>query len=244
MRHTQKVKQVYQNGFAQTEKQLNEPRLKQVLVIVQKLQSKPINRLLDIGCGDGSFTQIIAGITQAKKIFGVDISKKAVDSARRKKINAYCLDVDESNLPFHSNTFDFIFCGNLIELVADADHLLTELYRVLKKSGILIITFPNICSWGSRVAVLLGYLPYYSRISTKYDLGKFMGKTKKGDSTGFIRLFSLRSFIKLASFYNLTVIKTFGAKADGLPVFLSPIDSFFSHFPSFAFQTITILKKT
>ena len=49
-------------------------------------------------------------------------------------------------------------------------------------------------SWLSRIALLFGYLPYYSRVSTQYDLGKMFGKITSGKSTGFIRLFTLSSF--------------------------------------------------
>ena len=53
MVNTHKVKLVYQKGFAQTKQQLNEPRLKKVLEITQDQSSKPVDILLDIGCGDG-----------------------------------------------------------------------------------------------------------------------------------------------------------------------------------------------
>lgn len=244
MVNTHKVKLVYQKGFAQTKQQLNEPRLKKILEIVQNQFSKHVDNLLDIGCGDGFFTQELSKILKPKEVYGIDISKEAVQNLNSKKIKGFCIDVDESDLPFPSNFFDFVYCGNLIELVADADHLFKEIYRTLKKEGTAIITFPNMASWLSRIALLFGYLPYYSRVSTQYDFGKMFLKTKKGQSTGFIRLFTLSSFQKFTELYNLKIKKVYGTQENTLPKPVKFIDNIMSVSPSFAFQIICVLTKT
>ena len=243
MVNTHKVKLVYQKGFAQTKQQLNEPRLKKVLEITQDQSSKPVDILLDIGCGDGFFTQELSKILKPKEVYGIDISKEAVQSLNSKIIKGFRIDVDESDLPYSSNFFDFVYCGNLIELVADADHLLKEIYRTLKKGGTAIITFPNMASWLSRIALLFGYLPYYSRVSTQYYLGKMFGKITSGKSTGFIRLFTLSSFKKLVNLYGFQIYRVYGSTEKTLPFPVRYIDTLFSKIPTFAFQVIVILKK-
>lgn len=146
---------------------------------------------------------------------------------------------------FDSEYFDLIFCGNLIELVIDPDHLLEELYRVLSPQGYLIITFPNLCAWASRIAVFLGFQPYYDIVSRKYDVGKFFipPYRYKQVSKGFIRLYSLRAFKQLCTFYGFKIIKIIGARENSLPCFLRSIDFFLSYIPSLAFQIICVLKK-
>ncbi|MBI3366555.1 class I SAM-dependent methyltransferase [Candidatus Roizmanbacteria bacterium] len=243
MGSTDKVKLIYQKGFAQGKKQLIDLRLKKILNITQKQSSKPIDKLLDLGCGDGTFTLQLSKILKPRKVYGIDISQEAVHKLNSKKINGYCFDIDQSNLPFPSNYLDFIYCGNLVELVADADHLLKEIHRTLKKSGTIIMTFPNIASWLSRIALVLGYLPYYSRVSTSFDLGKMFLKTKPGHSTGFIRLFTVSSFSELAKLYDLKVEKTYGIREETLPIPLQIVDNIISHFPSLAFKIICVLTK-
>jgi ubiquinone/menaquinone biosynthesis C-methylase UbiE len=238
-----RTKKVYQTGYARNNTLINDCRLKKVLPIFSKFAAKETNTFLDVGCGDGEFTIKLAQKLHLKKIYGVDISVEAVKIAKAKKILATCLDVDEKNLPYPNNYFDFIYCGSLIELILDADHLLIELHRVLKKDGQLIITFPNLCSWLSRIAVFFGYLPYYSRVSNKYDLGKFMSNITKGDSTGFIRLFSLNSFKQITDIYKLKIVKLHGAQANGIPSMLTIFDKYISSIPSLAFQIIAELKK-
>ena len=240
---THKVKLTYQKGFAKTEHQLNEPRLKKVLEIAHNQSLKPIDRLLDMGCGDGFFTRELSRILKPKEVYGIDISKEAVRNLRAKKIKGFCIDIDEADLPFSSNFFDFVYCGSLIELVADADHVFEEIHRTLKKGGTAIITFPNIASWLSRIALLFGFLPYYSRVSTRYDLGKMFLKTKKAQSTGFIRLFTLEAFRKMTELHNLKIEKEYGVQENALPKLFHIIDNLTSKMPSLAFQVICVITK-
>lgn len=236
------VKQVYQKGYAKMAKLHDNPRIQKVISIVSTLP-KNGKSLLDIGCGDGVFTLKLANILGAKKVFGIDIAKGAIDKAKKNGIEAKLFDIDERDLPFDSSSIDYIYCGNLIELIEDPDHLLSEAHRVLKKNGVAIITVPNLASWGSRIAVFLGYLPFYFRVSTKYDLGKMNSSIKKGASTGFIRLQTKISFSQLVSCYNFEILKVVGAGESTLPRPLQLIDSVLTNIPSLAFQLIFVLKK-
>ncbi len=242
MTDTRKTKLVYQQGFAKTETYINEPRLSKVIDMANTLSDKPYMSMLDLGCGDGFFTNKLASVIGAKKPCGIDISKKAVALARKNGVNAIVMDIDLKNLPYQSDSMDFIFCGNLIELVADADHLLSEMNRVLKRRGIAIVTFPNIAAWLSRIALALGYLPYYSRISTRYDLGKMFSRQKKGKSTGFIRLLTLPTLIEFADKYNLKFSKAAGIVEKSLPFPLTIIDKLLSSMPSIAFQIVVVFR--
>lgn len=236
------VKKVYENGFARTEGFLHDERIKKVFSLIDEKYIVG-NNFLDMGCGDGVMTREIGEKIGAKHLYGFDISDKAVTLARANEVHAVSLDIDESKLPYKNNFFDVIFCGNLIELVTNADHLLEEMYRVLAPGGSAIVTFPNVCSWGSRIAVLLGYMPFFSRVSTRYDLGKMGIATKRGDSTGFIRLFSVQSFRELVGFYQFQVESVIGTSTGFLPFPLTIIDSLLCRSPSLAFGVIALLQK-
>lgn len=236
------VKDVYKQGFAITADYTKDPRLMKVLQIIK--EEKIIGRkLLDMGCGDGIYTAALAKAIEAKEFFGFDISEIAVARAKKNGVHAMRQDIDLVDLSYRNNFFDFIFCGNLIELILNADHLLSEANRVLKPEGYFIVTFPNVASWGSRLALLLGYLPYFSRVSTKFDLGKMGLPTKKGDSTGFIRLFTLGSFRELAERYHFSIETVHGVPARFLPFPLTLIDKIISKSPSLAFQIVCVLRK-
>ena len=243
MVNTKKVKQIYQTGYAKMASHFNEPRLNEVKKLLSVcVQSSP-KRFLDVGCGDGLFTKKLGEDIGVKEMYGIDIAVKAVTTAQSLGIQASCLDVDEKDFPFSDNYFDFIYCGNLIELVADADHLLQEANRVLKEKGLFIITFPNMAAWLSRLALFLGFYPYYYRVSTNYDLGKFFSSLKKGASTGFIRLFTLSSFKQLAKIYGFHIKKIIGVQEKTLPKPLQLVDFLMCRIPSLAFQIVCVLEK-
>lgn len=240
----QNIKDVYTTGYARTFVKEDDYRLLKVLEITKKyISKKSVTRILDVGCGDGLFALELAKVVAAKEVFGIDISEKAVAIAVDNGVSAVAMDVDVDDFPFESGYFDLVYCGNLIELVLDPDHLLQELYRVLSTSGFLIITYPNICAWASRLAVLFGFNPYYYRVSRRYDLGKLFIPVSEGNSTGFIRLYSVYSFHQITKLYGIRIIKTFGAREQRLSGFMSLVDRFMSIFPSLAFQVICVVIK-
>jgi len=63
------------------------------------------------------------------------------------------------NLPVKSNCLDIIFAGEIIEHLIDTDHFLDEIHRVLKKSGSLVLTTPNLCNLENRLRILMGLYP-------------------------------------------------------------------------------------
>src|SRR3989339_1483400 len=187
------VKKIYTSGYSKTIRLKNNLRVIEVLSLLNCFIPKNPERMLDVGCGDGYLSAEFSKILGAKQVFGIDISPVAVKDALGHGIKAIALDTDEEDLPYEDAYFDFIFCGGLIELVFDPDRLLKELHRLLKENGYLILTFPNLGAWASRIAVLFGYLPYYSIVSRIYDVGKFRipANKYKNISKGFVRLFTL-----------------------------------------------------
>ena len=208
--------------------------------VVNYLKHYQFSRLLDIGCGDGSFSAVLANFSD--RVYGVDIAKKAVDLARKKGIKAHVTDVDTEKLPFKKDFFEIIFCGEIIEHLFDPDHLLDEMYRVLKPKGILIITTPNLSSWLNRLALLFGYQPYLTEVSLKHNVGKFRVKDKR--ISGHIRVFTLRALKDLVKIHGFRTEKSLGVSlTKELPIPLIYFDKLFSKIPALAQYIVLILKK-
>jgi len=98
--------------------------------------------LLDFGCGIGTFANIVRGMFE--KIYGCEISEKAIKVACSRGIHAVKVDIDIDILPFENNFFDSVVCLDVIEHIKDPINLIKEMNRVLKPDGIIIITTPNI----------------------------------------------------------------------------------------------------
>lgn len=100
--------------------------------------------VLDIACGTGYGSKKLCDFAAAK-VVGTDISEEAIDFARVKygggglefKIGNI-LDIDSPE-----NYFDVITCFETIEHIKNQEKVFTELRRVLKSEGLLIISSPN-----------------------------------------------------------------------------------------------------
>ena len=103
-------------------------------------------RVLDIGCGTGAGTNLIAE-KGAKHVIGVDYSQKAINFANNnfRKSNLTFTKMDARNLRFPENSFDVILCFELIEHLPDNNHnqFVLNLKKILKNKGICICSTPN-----------------------------------------------------------------------------------------------------
>ncbi|HLC86292.1 MAG TPA: class I SAM-dependent methyltransferase [Candidatus Nanoarchaeia archaeon] len=136
-------------------------------------------KLLDIGCFTG---YLIKKLKQKNnEVYGVDISQKAVDAARKKGLNCFQGDVDKG-LEFKDKNFDTIVMGEIIEHIFDTDKVVREIKRMLKDKGHLVITTPNIASLNRRIRLLLGKNPYI-------DIGT-LNDNNKTTASGHIRYFT------------------------------------------------------
>ncbi len=98
-----------------------------------------MNRLkvLDIGCGPGLFSIMMA--TCAHDVMGVDYSEEMLKEARvnAKECNQDIefVKMDAQNLGFADETFDLIVTRNVTWCLEDPKKAYTEWFRVLKKGG-------------------------------------------------------------------------------------------------------------
>ena len=106
--------------------------------------------ILDIGCGNAR--DILPMLENGATIVGVDLSEGMLEQARRDLAAAGHDDVrlelgDATQLAFSSGAFDKIVCSETIEHIPDAEKAVSEMYRVLKPGGALVISTPNRHSW-------------------------------------------------------------------------------------------------
>jgi SAM-dependent methyltransferase len=132
----------------------NRIRIRKILDFFQKEKKK--QKVLDIGCGEGQISQKIKELNFA--VYGLDISKKNVQIAKKRGICAKLGDV-EKKFPFPNNSFDIVFAGEIIEHVYDTSLFLKEINRVLKKGGRLLLTTPNLAHLPDRIRFLFGLNP-------------------------------------------------------------------------------------
>ncbi len=223
-----------------------EERFRRVVKIFSALKG---DRLLDMGCGDGTATVALKRAIGASEAVGVDIDPAAVAAASRKGIEAFQGDISSIRLPYEDACFDAVYCGEVIEHLFDPDHLLEEIHRVLKPKGVCVMTTPNLAGWPSRLALLMGYQPYPMEVSLRHEgTGKLLLKRSEGQRD-HIRLFTKRAFCELLRKHSF-VIKhlqgcpvTVGNPPRVVGGFITMVDKAMSRFPSLATRIIAVIEK-
>jgi len=114
------------------------------------MKLKGNEKILDIGCGSGTFTRRIAKAYPNIKIIGADISEKVIAFARKetkkRKIKNASFIVSGINKINVDVQFDVIIVSHLIEHLEKPLDALNEVKKKLRKGGSLFITTPNYTS--------------------------------------------------------------------------------------------------
>ena len=123
----------------------------------ERLISSYVNKkgnLLDIGAGTGDFL----AYAKSKKweVVGIEPSQKAKDLALKKGV-LFVKSTEELS----DNSFDVITMFHVLEHVEDLDKQLSELKRISKPNGIIIIAVPNFKSYDAN---------YYKEFWAAYDV--------------------------------------------------------------------------
>ncbi|MBN2139237.1 MAG: methyltransferase domain-containing protein [Sedimentisphaerales bacterium] len=98
---------------------------------------------LDFGCNEGHFLSSLKS-KQIGRLVGVDASSEAIARGKKLYDDIELIHVSAAaSLPFGDGTFDSITIMDVIEHIFKQHELLSELRRVLKNDGTLIVTVPG-----------------------------------------------------------------------------------------------------
>ncbi len=109
--------------------------------LIEELNLRGNERILDIGCGDGALTTNLADGVSHGSVLGIDASAGMIDTARSQKRPNLCFQLlDVLDADFRGE-FDVIFSNATLHWVRDHEMLLPILYRALNENGILRVNF-------------------------------------------------------------------------------------------------------
>ncbi len=97
--------------------------------------------VLDLGCNHGYGTRTIS--RNAASVIGLDVSARAIETARRRYPDLDFRLFDGGALPFPDRQFDLVTSFQVIEHVAGVADYLAEIRRVLRPGGLVVFTTPN-----------------------------------------------------------------------------------------------------
>lgn len=118
--------------------------LRRFQVILDAFPRKKGLSVLDVGCGDGAFLELSA--SRGFNTTGLEISEERVKRAKRflrsKGVSADVAVGDVNKTPFKGGTFDIVVASEVIEHTLNPRKAVSELVRIAKPGGTVIITVP------------------------------------------------------------------------------------------------------
>ena len=124
-------------------------------------------KVLDVGCGTGYGSDLLS---RRFEVVALDKDREAISFAKKHYPNGANFVVgDATKLPFEDAEFDAVCSFEVIEHIEDAEKMLSEVKRVLKKGGNFILSTPK--SKGDCVRS-----PYHIREYDEFELRGLLEK--------------------------------------------------------------------
>jgi ubiquinone/menaquinone biosynthesis C-methylase UbiE len=208
--------------------------------VLSYLRPATHDTVLDVGCGNGDQTINWNEKIGSQDLIGVEISREAAKEARKRGVQVVICDLNRP-LPFVDMAFDVIVSNQVIEHLVNVDLSLSEINRVLKKSGYAVISTENLSSWHNIFAVVFGLRPFSVHYSSLRNVGnpfsphgsELMSAFTHEDSP-HIKVFTYFALTAILQLHNFSVDSVKGAGNYIVPLgpmirILSRLDPIHSH---------------
>ncbi|TSC52359.1 MAG: Methyltransferase type 11 [Parcubacteria group bacterium LiPW_39] len=188
-------------SFNQIDVNFNKGKLISGIIYPEFFPFDKEDNVLNVGCGDGVQAIVYGG--KFKKMVGVDINQERLKVAQQLAThygfdNFQTICANAEKIPLEEK-FDKIMAIDAVEHVVNPDRLISEVYRLLKDEGRLLITFPtmhdkweNLFRFVGRKIFLFSGLNF-GAFSTSFTFLTFFFSSTLTPLTFFASLFSLIS---------------------------------------------------
>lgn len=112
----------------------------------------PQSRLLDVGCGDGSLLEYLAGEKQVDGR-GIEIRQSGVNACVARGLSVIQGDADSDLPDYPDDAFDYVVLSLTLQATRNPRKVLHEMLRIGRRA---IVSFPNFAYWRVRLQLLLG----------------------------------------------------------------------------------------
>lgn len=143
--------------------------------------------VLEIGCGNGFTSSLLAGISgnvvafdlprkdPANHSIGINAAKSLIESLNIENVRVVGGSVND--LPFGDESFDMVFSEYMLQYVPDKDRAIREMSRVLKPEGVIFTILPNFVT--RLYAPIMQYRYLFTRMA--YHLARRFRKSSTKD---------------------------------------------------------------
>jgi len=128
-------------------------------------------RVLDVGCGEGHFAAAL--VRDGAEVVAIDVAEEPLRRARAIHPTLKLRLVEpEASLPLEDSSFDAVWAGETIEHIADTTQWLSEIRRVLRSGGLVLLSTPDHGPL-SRLRIALGHRAFEARFDPRSDHLRF-----------------------------------------------------------------------
>ncbi|MBA7650996.1 Ubiquinone biosynthesis O-methyltransferase [subsurface metagenome] len=126
-------------------------RINNVIDIIERLKINEEDKILEIGCGRGIYTTLLA--RKSRNVVSIELSNREIrvskEFVEEKQLNknVTLIRADAQRLPFKEDIFDFVLCSEVLEHLDDPSKGALELNRVLKHGKKALVSMPNLISY-------------------------------------------------------------------------------------------------
>lgn len=117
-----------------------EDKLSRVLQIVKEIELPEGGLVVDYGCGNGIFTDLLSRALPDYQVYGCDISSVAVESAGKQFPHCTFKTIEE--ISSMAGSFDLLFTHHVLEHVYDIDEVWPSMASLLKESSKMFHILP------------------------------------------------------------------------------------------------------
>ena len=108
---------------------------------VARLNLRPTDRVLDVGCGTGSLLYYLVSSYPKAQLSGIDLVPEMLAIARRRLPPSIELrEGSVEHLPFEDEQFDIVVSCSMFHYIHNPITALRQIHRVLRSGGQLVIT--------------------------------------------------------------------------------------------------------
>lgn len=101
--------------------------------LIDSVTNLNVNKILDVGCGEGFTLSMLKKKCIGKNIKGIDYSVDAINIGKNLFPDIDLCVGNIYKLPYKSNSFDLVMCLEVLEHLENPDKALEEIIRISKK---------------------------------------------------------------------------------------------------------------
>lgn len=142
--------------------------------------------ILEVGCGIGNFTKMLIPYG---KIYALDIDKTCIAKTKQKVKNSANIgfgDIENGLYFFKNKRFDTIVCINVLEHIENDKKALSNMNKLLKRAGTLILLVPSHPILFGEIDRAIGHYRRYTENRIKIDLKRLRLKVVFAKKINFL----------------------------------------------------------